>query len=227
MPTKMNAKAVAGRARKVEAAERKEKASHLAAEAEEEAKWGEGAKGKTAEESRSEKAEEKARKKAEMQRLLEQDEDAATNKRSGGDKGDKGPKGGNKKSQGNGDLDDLDFQIASLSASNMDDAIEAMSLVSARSDKAGRGTQAASIEKHPERRFKPAFEAYKERSLPGLKKDHPGLRFQQYQDLLYKHFLKSPENPFNQLHVSYDASKEEKLAILKAKRDAAASRLAT
>lgn len=44
---------------------------------------------------------------------------------------------------------------------------------------------------------------------------------------MYKSFQKSSENPFNQLHVSYDATKEEKLAILKAKREATALRLGT
>ena len=50
---------------------------------------------------------------------------------------------------------------------------------------------------------------------------------QQYNEAMYKSFQKSSENPFNQLHVSYDATKEEKLAILKAKREATALRLGT
>lgn len=219
----MNAKAVAGRARKAEAAERKAAEAAAAAEAEEEAKWQQGAKGKSAADARNEKAAEKARKKAELQRLKEEDEANTPGKRGGGGNNSaKGSKGGNKN---NSALNDLDMQIAAFNASSLDDALDAMELVNAKSDKASQGSAAGSIEKHPERRFKAAFEAYKERELPKVKEEHPGLRFQQYQDLLYKQFQKSKENPFNQVHVSYDATKEEKLAVLKAKRDAMAARL--
>ena len=124
-----------------------------------------------------------------------------------------------------------------------------MSLVNERSDKASKGSAAGQIERHPERRFKAAFEAYKERELPKIKEEHKGLRLQQYHDLLYKQFQvsgasrpaqldnliadcrppfptqKHPDNPFNQLTVSYDASKEEKLAALQSKRDATEKRL--
>ena len=92
------------------------------------------------------------------------------------------------------------MQIAALNATNLDDALEAMELVNAKSDKASRGAAAGNIERHPERRFNEA---------------------------MYKSFQKSSENPFNQRHVSYDATKEEKLAILKAKREATALRLGT
>ncbi|KAL0947675.1 hypothetical protein HGRIS_013763 [Hohenbuehelia grisea] len=45
------------------------------------------------------------------------------------------------------------------------------------------------------------------------------------EDLLYKQFQKSPENPFNQATVAYDASKEEKLDVLKSKRAQTEDRL--
>ncbi|KAF9009554.1 hypothetical protein BDQ17DRAFT_1348321 [Cyathus striatus] len=92
-------------------------------------------------------------------------------------------------------------------------------------DKASVGQQAAGIERHPERRFKASLAAYEERELPNLKKEHPGLRLQQYKDLLYKKFQKSPENPFNQATVSFDASKEEKLDVLAKKRAEVEERL--
>ena len=225
----MNPKAVAGRARKTEAAERKAAEAEAAAEAAEEAKWQQGAKGKSAADARNEKAAEKARKKAELDRLKAED-DANT---PGKTKGTGGKSGGGRSAGGGGkgagrssELDDLDMQIAAFNATSLDDALDAMELVNERSDKASRGAAAGSIEKHPERRFKAAFEAYKERELPKLKEERPGLRFQQYQEALFKSFQKSRENPFNQFHVSYDASKEEKLALLKAKRDATAARLA-
>lgn len=222
----MNAKAVAGRARKAEAADRKAAQAAAAAEAAEEQKWQQGAKGKSAADQRREKEEAKARKRDELKRLQAEDDAATPGKKSSGKQSNNSKPSARKGAAGPNDLDDLDRQIASFSASNLDDALEAMTLVNDRGDKASRGAAAGALEKHPERRFKAAFEAYKERELPKLREERPGLRLQQYNELMYKNFQKSPDNPFNQLHVSYDASKEEKLAILKQKREAAANRLA-
>jgi hypothetical protein len=55
-----------------------------------------------------------------------------------------------------------------------------LNLVGSKTDKASVGAQASKIEVHPERRFRAAFEAWKEEQLPILKKEHPGLRLQQY-----------------------------------------------
>ena len=164
-------------------------------------------------------------KKAELDRLKQEDEANTPGKASSGKGG--GKSGGGSKGVNRDALDDIDMQIAALNATNLDDALEAMELVNAKSDKASRGAAAGNIERHPERRFKAAFEAYKERELPKLREERPGLRLQQYNEAMYKSFQKSSENPFNQLHVSYDATKEEKLAILKAKREATALRLGT
>ncbi|PKI83944.1 hypothetical protein MVES_002268 [Malassezia vespertilionis] len=202
--------------------DRKAAAASAKAAEEEEGKWQQGAKTKSNADARKEKDAEKARKKAELARLTEEDDKATPGKKvNAGGKGSAkgsakgGAKGGD--AAGGDNLDDLDLQIASFSATNLDDALEAMNLVSEKDNKASRGAAAGAMEKHPERRFKAAFEAYKEQELPKLREDRPGLRLQQYNDLLYKHF---------QLHVSYDASKEDKLAVLKAKRDATATRLA-
>jgi len=100
-----------------------------------------------------------------------------------------------------------------------------MEVVNAKTDKASVGQRAAGLERHPERRFKGALEAYKERELPILRAEHPGLRLQQYEELLYKKFQKSPENPFNQTVVTYDATKEEKVDALKKKNVAIEERL--
>ncbi|KDQ18680.1 hypothetical protein BOTBODRAFT_103986 [Botryobasidium botryosum FD-172 SS1] len=113
----------------------------------------------------------------------------------------------------------------SFSATGIDDALELLSIVGAKTDKASVGQAAAGIEQHPERRYKAAFEAYQERELPKLKVEHPGLRLNQYKELLHKKFLKSPDNPFNQTTVSYDASKQEKVAALKQKHALVEERL--
>ncbi|KAF8602736.1 DUF1014-domain-containing protein [Ceratobasidium sp. AG-I] len=108
----------------------------------------------------------------------------------------------------------------SFAATGIDDALDLLEVVNAKTDKASVGQQAAGIERHPERRFKAALEAYQERELPRLKDEHPGLRLQQYKDLLYKEFQKSPDNPFNQTLASYDATKEERAsALVKRKKE--------
>ncbi|KAJ3511855.1 hypothetical protein NMY22_g15513 [Coprinellus aureogranulatus] len=116
-------------------------------------------------------------------------------------------------------------EVESFHATGIDNALDLLEVVTAKMDKASVGQQAAGIEKHPERRFKAALAAYEERELPKLKVEHPGLRLQQYKDLLYKQFQKSPENPFNQATVSYDASKEEKLEALNKKKAEVEQRL--
>lgn len=47
----------------------------------------------------------------------------------------------------------------------------------------------------------------------------------QIQELLYKQFQKSPENPFNQATVAYDATKVERLDALNRKRAETEERL--
>jgi len=116
-------------------------------------------------------------------------------------------------------------EVESYTATGIDNALDLLDVVTAKMDKASVGQQAAQIERHPERRFKPAFEAYLERELPNIKKEQPGLRLQQYRDLLYKQFQKSPENPFNQITVAYDANKEEKLEALQSKKAEVEERL--
>lgn len=43
--------------------------------------------------------------------------------------------------------------------------------------------------------MKAAFAAYKERQLPMVKEEKPGLKQSQYQDMIFKAWQKSPENP--------------------------------
>lgn len=65
--------------------------------------------------------------------------------------------------------------VDSFSASNLDDALDALDIVNEKNDKASVGQRAAKgVETHPERRFKAAFEAYKESELPELRKSVRG-----------------------------------------------------
>ena len=65
------------------------------------------------------------------------------------------------------------------------------------------------MDRHPERRFKAAYAAYEARRMPELEEEMKGLRRQQRIDVIRKEFEKSPENPFNQVSVGFDASKED------------------
>jgi hypothetical protein len=55
-----------------------------------------------------------------------------------------------------------------------------------------------SDEKHPEKRMKAAWLAFQERELPALKLEKPGLRINQYKEMLWKTWQKHPDNPIVQ-----------------------------
>jgi len=227
-----NAKKESGRARKAENEAKKKEAVAADKERKEATDWEVGTKGKSKADEKEEKRKADLARKAEKARLLAE-EDAAnaavsskpksptkSNKRPGADSKPAGPgaiaAGGGLDSPNAKDEEPV--EVESFAASGIDNALDLLEVVTAKMDKASLGQQAAAIERHPERRFKAAFEAYQERELPNAKIEHPGLRLQQYKDLLYKQFQKSPENPYNQTTIAYDASKEEKVEALKAKR---------
>jgi pyruvate/2-oxoglutarate dehydrogenase complex dihydrolipoamide acyltransferase (E2) component len=79
-----------------------------------------------------------------------------------------------------------------VEARNLDEAIEALGSL-------GFGGEAATPDKHPEKRMKAAWLAYEKRELPALKEEKPGLKQQQYKDMLWKLWQKSPDNPMNQV----------------------------
>ncbi|KAL2871905.1 DUF1014 domain protein [Aspergillus lucknowensis] len=106
---------------------------------------------------------------------------------------------------------------AALNASGIDNALDALSLT-------GRG-DTGKIDRHPERRFKAAYAAFEARRLPEIEVENPGLRRQQRIELVKKEFEKSEENPFNQVHVAFDASREEVKAVREAERRKVEARL--
>lgn len=126
------------------------------------------------------------------------------------------------------DLSALDDEPASskkgpaLNATGIDNALDALSLTSNNNDK---------IDRHPERRFKAAYNAFEERRLEEMAGEK-GLRRQQKIDqirkvrdmkilsgesktltFLLQEFEKHPDNPFNQVAASYNMSKEEIAAL--------------
>ena len=51
--------------------------------------------------------------------------------------------------------------------------------------------------------------AYTEKRMPELRKENPGLKLSQLNEVLYKEWKKSPENPMNQVHASYNTKASE------------------
>jgi hypothetical protein len=149
-------------------------------------------------EAEAAKKAEAARKKAEKDALLAEEEKANKAAKTGN------KKVAEKKTNRGLDLSQLDEpgSTKALQASGIDNALDALSLTT--------GTQ-AKVEKHPERRFKAAYAAFEERRLHEMDTDGSGqgLRLQQRKDKIRKEFEKSEENPFNQVSIAYDATKEE------------------
>ena len=161
-------------------------------------------------EAEAAKKAEQARKKAEKDALLAEDEKNTPGRASGP----KNSKTAVKKTRGL-DLSQLDDDhsgskggsLSALSASGIDNALDALSLATSSDTK---------VDRHPERRFKAAYAAFEERRLGEMEADGSGagLRLNQKKEKIKKEFERSPENPFNQVNAAYDASREE-LATLK------------
>lgn len=62
--------------------------------------------------------------------------------------------------------------------------------------------------------------------MPEIEQENPGLRRNQRMELCRKEFEKSDENPFNQAHVAFDATREEIASVREAERKKVESRLA-
>ncbi|XP_038633081.1 coiled-coil domain-containing protein 124 [Scyliorhinus canicula] len=60
-----------------------------------------------------------------------------------------------------------------------------------------------SLDHHPERRLRAAFATFEEANMARLKRENPNMRLSQLKQMLKKEWMKSPENPMNQLHGAY------------------------
>ncbi|KAI9171176.1 Coiled-coil domain-containing protein [Paramyrothecium foliicola] len=201
-----NSKKAAGNARKAEAAAQKSAADDARREAAEDDKWQKGSKNNAKKEAEAAKKAEQAKKKAEKEALMQEDE-ANTPGRSEPKKS----KAPIKKSRGL-DLSQLDGDAPSsaLNATGIDNALDALSLTAGGDD--------SKVDRHPERRFPAALAKYEARRLEEMKNDGSGvgLRLDQRKQRIRKEFEKSPENPFNQVTATYNATKDE-LADIRAK----------
>lgn len=54
------------------------------------------------------------------------------------------------------------------------------------------------VDRHPEKRMKAAYKNYEDRNIPLLKQENPNMKLSQLKQMLWKDWMKSPENPLNQ-----------------------------
>ncbi|OJD18503.1 hypothetical protein AJ78_01492 [Emergomyces pasteurianus Ep9510] len=208
-----NTKKVAGNARKAEAAAQKEAAANAKLAEEEAREWSKGAKSNSKKDQAEAKKAEAARKKAEREAQLAAEDASLPSKPKGA-----GTKSATKKNVSRGgtldlsQLDDPDEKptgykkaAPALNASGIDNALDALSLTTS--------SETTKIDRHPERRYKAAYAAFEARRLPEIEQEQPGLRRQQRIEIVRKEFEKSEENPFNQVSVAFDATREEVRAV--------------
>ncbi|KAJ3365264.1 hypothetical protein GGF32_009769 [Allomyces javanicus] len=249
MPKKFkgeNSKVTAAKEKKAAVQADKDSKQRAVKEQKEAAEWAAGAK-KTREDEERKKAERLARK-AEAAALLAQEEAALGR---GGKTASPTPSSG-KKAKGVG-VSELPFAVPAprsaakkaaektaavdtfatepvpeYSASGIDAALELMDIATtadAVQTKTVRKEDA--IDRHPERRAKAAWLAYKERETPKIKAENPGLRLSQVEQMLWKQWQKSPENPFNQATVAYNATAEDERQAISERKEVALERMRT
>lgn len=212
-----NSKAEEGRARKAAAKEAEKEKQRAEKQKLEDKKWEEGKKDDSKKRAEEAKRLEKLIKKQELRALEQQEEKELAKYKPVKSSGNKTPhlttSGSStfKSMSLNWSLSTSDdgssVTTEAYSASNIDDALLLL-------ESANTSASSMTIEKHPERRVKAAFAAYEARELPILKAENPGLRHTQLMERLHKMWQKAPENPFNQLHVAHNASREEQTRVL-------------
>lgn len=224
----INSKAEEGRARKAEAKEKEKSKSRAEKEKLEEKKWSEGAKDDSKRQQEEAKRLEKLIKKQEKKQLEEQESQEMAKYKASANKtkpNDKTPeplfrsKSFNWTLSQSSDGGQSSDNLEKFSASNMDDAL--LLLESANNS----STSMNIVEKHPERRMKAAFSAFEAREMPILRAENPTLKHSQLLERLHKLWKKSPDNPFNQLHVAHNMSQEKQADVVKAEQDRNLNRL--
>ncbi|KAI9889770.1 MAG: hypothetical protein M1814_004972 [Vezdaea aestivalis] len=210
-----NSKKAQGNARKADAAAVKQAAEGQKRAKIEDEEWDKGAKSSAKKDAAEQKKADAARKKAEKDALLKDEEASLPSAKKGVSKP------AVKKSKGL-DLSALDSpaptsSAPALNATNIDDALSALTLTSASS---------GPVDRHPERRFAAAFKKFKDARVEELKSEQPGLRGKQRDELAYKEFKAHPDNPFNMVSAKFDSSKEEVRDIKEAEREGVERRLA-
>ncbi|VEU20566.1 DEKNAAC101450 [Brettanomyces naardenensis] len=179
------------------------------AEPEKEIDWDEGTKKVSKKQlEKQRKQDEASEKKKEREQLLKMEEEVNASGKKKGKGKEKNSKKGKQAAHSSG-LDDALNAVgggkpSTINAEGLDDAIAALSLL--KKDVVSD----TEIDRHPERRFKAALAAYTERRLPELREENPGMRKRQLEELAYKEFQKSDENPLNkETNVAFNATDED------------------
>ncbi|VDI74671.1 Hypothetical predicted protein [Mytilus galloprovincialis] len=60
----------------------------------------------------------------------------------------------------------------------------------------------AAVDHHPEKRMKAAYKKYEDTNIPILKQENPNMKLSQLKHMLWKDWMKSPDNPLNHLAES-------------------------
>lgn len=225
-----NSKAEEGRARKADASEQKKQKVCSEKEKVEEKKWSEGTRDDSKRQEEEAKRLEKLIKKQEKKDLEAQEAQELAKYKASGNKfnlnnGKGAPQPLFKSKSTNWTLSlssdggQSSESIEKFSASNLDDALLLLESANVSS------TSLGNVEKHPERRMKAAFFAFEAREMPMLRAENPSLKHSQLLERLHKMWKKSPENPFNQLHVNHNMTQEQQAEILKADQDQHLDRL--
>lgn len=173
-----------------------------------------------------EKQEERSRRGQQKKLQMEIEEvENANSKKKGQSNKRRGGRKQNSRNKNHSDLDDALDQVGgnknekvpTISAEGLDNAIAALSLL--KKDAVNNNE----LDRHPEKRYKHALAEYSRRRLPELKKENPGMRRHQLEEMVFKEFKKSKENPFNQeTNLAYNATDEDvkqKKQSIKSKRE--------
>ncbi|TPX49578.1 hypothetical protein SeMB42_g01350 [Synchytrium endobioticum] len=223
MPKGQNHKAVAANDKKAANKSDKDAKAARAREEKEAVEWSDGAKSSKKKEDAEAKRQEELRKKKEREAALAAEEKELSKKPVKPAKDDKPARGAAKVAERRSDRTESSpshDNVIEFVASNIDDALDLLTITGSGGD-----VKSSAVERHPEKRMKAAYAAFEERELPILKTENPGLRLSQLKELLAKRWKKSPENPLNQQHVSFDASRDDEREIVETKKAVIVDRL--
>lgn len=225
-----NSKAEEGRARKADAKEQEKEKNRSEKQKLEEKKWSEGIRDDSKKQQEEAKRLEKLIKKQEKKEIEAQEARELAEYKSSVNK--TSSSYGNNASQPlfksksanwtlslSSDGGNSTESIEKFSASNLDDALMLLESTNISS------ASLINIEKHPERRMKAAFCGFEARELPKLRAENPSLKHTQLLERLHRMWKKSPENPFNQLHVAHNMTQEQQAEVVKADQNRNLDRL--
>ena len=211
----MSEKAIAGRARKAARAEQKEKEEAAALEVEEEAKWQQGAKGKTVADERREKRDQRLIKKLENCRIAAEDERALLESLEGPPISIKGTPQQYLYSR---DLQTLAKPLKDayclFNANSLQEAVTSInsSYLLSWQKPCDMKNVSFAIE------VETAFKQFSEREDEKVQELYPNLVRRKREEVLWKMFERSRCNPGNKMFEYADISKEEKLNVLLGKK---------